>query len=582
MSSSTDYPATMDNSAMETAVAFLEDFSRDVQLKIIYEGTEGQLPDRRNALRGALLEALHELIPENTIAFLGSPKHRSVIEMIENPALPMSELAKATLEQSIRWSNKKADMEATISFLICFSGERLREIISDMSSSDVMPLHKAFRRARATYLRQHPPAAEEYKEPDLIFHLSILDGYVATLRNRVDKELNRAKHSLGTIHTRFPLENRQIEGQYQTPLVKIAERFYCGETHADVALQAFEFLLDRGAKVDIASASDLPECSVYYASSSMLPVIDHLIEMIKWTNNRKIVATLCKMAELACQKGAILDLCQDRFMIKGSKDGLKMLAHTRMKRPDNLIEIALQPQCPPSLLRLFLEQQGDELFPLCQTDGKVKVARRFNPNMPRGHDRTFTNLEWVMTCTYRELMDRSNVHGYNYGAESGDLFIRKAQMLMHAVDGPTLEGLHQLILGVESIKKELEVVTYENYEAFKAHSWYVLCDSLSYFANQPSQEERIAKHREPRHKFIVADSWDPRKEWIRMTQFVPENVEEDEWEEFLEFWEQLVVSQGEDQRWYEVEGSKWFMSIEEAKEAFKTADPEVASLLHMF
>ncbi|KAL6355499.1 hypothetical protein LRP88_11093 [Fusarium phalaenopsidis] len=259
-----------------------------------------------------------------------------------------------------------------------------------------------------------------------------------------------------------------------------------------------------------------------------------------------------------------------------------MLAHTRMKRPDNLIEIALQPQCPPSLLRLFLEQQGDELFSLCQTDGKVKVARRFNPNMPRGHHRAVTNLEWVITCTYHELMDRSNVHGYKYRGEPGDLLIRKAQMLMHAaVDGPTLEGLHKLILGIESVKKELEV-KHEDYEAFKAHSWYVLCDAMSYFANQPSQGEQIAKHGEPRQKFIVADRWDPRKEWIRMTHIVPEIAEEDEWEEFLEFWEQLVVTQGEGQRWYEVDESKWFMCIEEAKEAFKTLNPEVASQLHMF
>jgi hypothetical protein len=572
----------MDNSAMETAVAFLGDFPRDVQLKIIYEGTEGQLPDRGNALRRALLEALDELIPENTIAFLGSSTYQSVIEMIENPALPMSELAKTTLEQSIRWSNKKADMEATISFLTSFSRHRLVDIIYDMSSSDDMPLHKAFRRARATHLRHHPPAAKEYEEPDSLFQVGILNGYVATLRNAVNNELRVTGHNFGTTHTRFPLVNRQIEGQYQTPLVKIAERFYRGGIDADVALHAFEFLLDRGAKVDITSASDLPECSVYYASSSMLPVIDHLTEMMKWTDNRKIVATLCKMAELACQKGAILDLCQDRFMIKGSKYGLKMLAHIRMKRPDNLIEIALQPQCPPNLLRLFLEQQGGELFPLCQTDGKVKVARRFNPNMPRGHHRAVTNLEWVMTCTYHELMHQSNVHGYKYRGEPGDLFIRKAQMLMHAaVDGPTLEGLQKLILGIESVKKELEV-KHEDYEAFKAHSWYVLCDAMSYFANQPCQEEQFAKHGEPRHKFIVADRWDPRKEWIRMTQIVPGIAEEDEWEEFLEFWEQLVVRQGEGQRWYEVDESKWFMSIEEAQEAFKMANPEGASQLHMF
>ncbi|KAI8711534.1 hypothetical protein NCS52_01417200 [Fusarium sp. LHS14.1] len=572
----------MDNSAMEAAVAFLEQFSRKEQLKIIYVGTEGQLPDRRNALRRALLEALDELIPENTIAFLESPLYQSVIEMIENPALPMKEHAKTTLEQSIRWSNKKAEMEATIAFLTSFSRNRLIDVISDMSSSDDMPLHKAFRRARVTHLRHHPPADKDYDEPDPLFHSGILNGYVATLRNAVDSELRVTGHNLGTIHTRFPLMNRQIEAHYQTPLVKIAEQFYRGRVNADTALQTFEFLLDRGAKVDIPSASDLPESTVYYASSSMLPVVDHLTEMMKWTNNRKIVATLCKMVELACQNGAILDLCQDRFMIKGSKYGLKMLVHMRVKRPDNLIEIALQPQCPPNLLRLFLEQQGDELFPLCQTDGTLKVARRFNPNMPRGHHRAVTNLEWVVTCTYHELMDLSNIHGYKYRGEPGDLFIRKAQMLMYAaVDGPTLEGLHKLILGIESIKKELDV-KHENYDAFKAHSWYVICDAMSYFTNQPSQEEQIAKHGEPRHKFIVADRWDPRKEWIRMTQVVPEIAEEDEWEEFLEFWEHLVISQGKGQRWHEMDESKWFMSIEEAKEAFKIANPEAASQLYMF
>ncbi|EEU36155.1 uncharacterized protein NECHADRAFT_87282 [Fusarium vanettenii 77-13-4] len=572
----------MDNSAMEAAVAFLGQFSREEQLKIIYAGTEGQLPDRRNALRRALLEALDELIPENTIAFLGSPTYQSIIEMIENPALPMPELAKTALEHSIRWSNKKVDMEATISFLTSFSRHRLIDTIYDMNSSDDMRLHKAFRRARVTHLRHHPPADKDYDEPDPLFQVGLQNGYVATVRNAVQNELRVTGHNFGTIHTRFPLVNRQIEGQYQTPLVKIAERFYRGGVNADASLQAFEFLLDRGAKVDIPSASDLPESSVYYASSSMLPVVDHLTEMMKWINNRKVVATLCKMVELACQKGAILDLCQDRFMIKGSKYGLKMLTHIRTKRPDNLIEIALQPQCPPNLLRLFLEQQGDELFPLCQTDGKVKVARRFNPNMPRGHHRAVTNLEWVITSTYHELMDRSNVHGYKYSAEPGDLFIRKAQMLMHAaVDGPTLEGLHKLILGIESIKKELKV-KHESYEAFKAHSWYVLCDAMSYFANQPSQEEQIAKQGEPRHKFIVADRWDPRKEWIRMTQIVPDIAEEDEWEGFLEFWEQLVISRGEGQRWYELHESKWFVSIEEAEEAFKIANPEGAFQLHMF
>lgn len=253
-----------------------------------------------------------------------------------------------------------------------------------------------------------------------------------------------------------------------------------------------------------------------------------------------------------------------------------MLAHTRMKRPDNLIEIALQPQCSPTLLRLFLEQQSDEPFALCQTDSRVKVAGRFNPNMPRGHHRAVTNLEWVMTCTFNELMDRSNVHGYKYRGEAGDLFIRKAQMMIHtAVDGPTLEGLHKLILAIESIKKGLGVEQ-DGFDAFKAHSWYILCDAMSYFASQPWQEEQIAKHGEPRHRFIIADRWDPRREWIRMTQVVPETVEEDEWEEFLEFWEDLVVGEEKGQRWYQVDESKWFMPIEEAKEAFKTANPRAA------
>ncbi|RSL58248.1 hypothetical protein CEP54_007903 [Fusarium duplospermum] len=557
----------MNNSAMETAISFLGDFPRAVQLKIIYEGTKGELPDRRNSLRRASLEALDELIPENTVAFLGSSTYRSIIERIENPTLPMSELAKTTLEQSIRWSNKKADMETTISFLTSFSTPRLIDIIYDMSSSDGMLLRKAFRRARATHLRHHPLATYNNEKPDPVFQEGILNGYVATLKNSVHNELRVTGHNFGTTHTRFPLVNRQIEAHYQTPLVKIAERFYRGWVNADDTLQAFRFLLDRGAKVDAPSASDLPESSVYYASSSMLPVIDHLVEMMKWTDNRKITVTLCKMAELACQKGAILDLCQDRFMVKGSNYGLNILARIRMKRPDNLIEIALQPQCPPTLLRLFLEQQSDEIFPLCQTDG---------------HHRAVTNLEWVITCTYHELMDITNIHGYKYRAEAGDLFIRKAQMLMHAaVDGPTLEGLHKLILGIESIKKELEV-EHEDFEAFKAHSWYVLCDAMSYFANQPSQEEKIAKYGEPRHKFIVADRWDPRKEWIRMTQIVPEMVEEDEWEEFLEFWEQLVISVGEGHQWYEVDESKWSMPIEEAKQAFKVANPEIASHLHMF
>ncbi|RMJ13675.1 hypothetical protein BHE90_013323 [Fusarium euwallaceae] len=558
---------TMDNSAMETATSFLGDFPRHVQLKIIYEGIEGELPDRRNSLRRALLEALDELIPENTIAFLGSPTYQSMIEMIEDPALPMSELAKTTLEQSIRWSNKKADMETTICFLTSLSSHRLLDVIYDMSSSDDMHLHKAFRRARATHLRHHPLATYNNEKPDPVFQEGILNGYVATLKNSVHNELRMTGHNFGTTHTRFPLLNRQIEGHYQTPLVKIAERFYRGWVNADNTLEVFEFLLDRGAKVDAPSASDLPESSVYYASSSMLPVIDHLTEMMKWTDNRKITATLCKMVELACRKGAVLDLCQDRFMIKGSKYGLEMLARIRTKRPDNLIEIALQPQCPPTLLRLFLEQQSDEIFPLCQTDGKSRAV---------------TNLEWVVTCTYNELMDRSNFHGYKYRAEAGDLFIRKAQMLMHAaVDGPTLEGLYKLILGIKSIKKELEV-KHDDYESFEAHSWYVLCDAMSYFANQPSKEQQIAKHGEPRHRFIVADRWDPRKEWIRMTQIVLETAEEDEWEEFLEFWEQLVISEGEGHPWYEVDESKWFMPLEEAKQAFKIANPEMASQLHMF
>lgn len=545
----------MDISALNTAVAFVGMFPRDVQLKIFHEGIEGQLPDRRNALRQALVKALGEL---------------------------MSNLAKETLDKRFRWSDEESDMETTVSFLTSFSSDRLVDIIHDMSWGDHMCLLKAFHRARETHLRHHPPTDKDNGEPNALFQECILHGYVDALKEAVENEWKVTGYNLRTIHSRFPLVNHRIEGQYQTPLVKIAERFHRFEVDADATLQAFEFLLDRGAKVDIPSASDLPESSVYYASSSMLPAIDHLTEMMKWTDNMRIVATLCKMVELMCQKGAILDLCQDRFLVKGSKDGLKMLAHIRTKRPDNLIEIALQPQCSLSLLRLFLEQQGDELFPLCQTDGKVKVARRFSPNMPRGHHRAVTNLEWVMTCTYNELMDRSNVHGYKYRAEPGDLFIRKAEMLMHAaVDGPTLEGLHQLILGIESIKKELEVI-HEDYEAFEAHSWYVICDAMSYFANQPCQEEQIAKHGEPRHKFIVADRWDPRKEWIRMAQVVPELAEEDEWEEFLEFWEQLVVSKGEGQRWYEVDESKWFIPIEEAKEAFKIANPEGASQLHMF
>ncbi|KAJ4321436.1 hypothetical protein N0V84_005358 [Fusarium piperis] len=183
-----------------------------------------------------------------------------------------------------------------------------------------------------------------------------------------------------------------------------------------------------------------------------------------------------------------------------------------------------------------------------------------------------------MACTFQELMDQSNAHGYRYRGEPGDLFIRKAQMMMYtAVDGPTLEGLHGLILAIESIKKGLEV-EHDDFEAFKAHSWYVLCDAMSYFANQPSQEE-------PRHKFTIADTWDPRKEWIRMTHSALETSEEsgwgEFWEEFLIFWEELVVSKGKGQKWYKVNESKWFMPFEEVKEEFKIAKPEAASWLGM-
>ncbi|KAM0431321.1 hypothetical protein ACHAPT_005295 [Fusarium lateritium] len=152
-----------------------------------------------------------------------------------------------------------------------------------------------------------------------------------------------------------------------------------------------------------------------------------------------------------------------------------------------------------------------------------------------------------MTRAFYDVLDRSNTRGYRYRDEAGDLFIRKVQIMMHAkVDNSTLERLYNLALTIESIKDGLKVVKHEY--------------------------EQIARHGEPRHKFIIADRWDPRKEWIRMTVKPPKRdppIEEDEWNEFLEVWEDLVVEQGRGKRWYEVDETKWFIPVEQVKQAFK-------------
>ncbi|KAJ4321435.1 hypothetical protein N0V84_005357 [Fusarium piperis] len=376
----------MNKSDIEITLCFLGEFPKDVQFNILSAATEGELPDRRNALRKVIQEALDNLIPGNKFAFLGSSSYQTDIEMIEIPAIPLSESAKATLEQSLRWWNKKTAMERTISFLTYLTCGHVVEIIHETSQTPSLSLDQAVRCAVTTQLQHDPPAVGDDQEPNPLFHEGILNGYVETLKNSVNNELRVTGRDFATTHTRFPLANRQTKASYQTPLVKIAEQFHRGRVNADATLQSFEFLLQKGANVDAKSASDLPESELYSEPLWMPPVINHLIEMMKWTDSRAKMVTLCKMAELACKKGAILFLCQNCFRVKGSKFGLKKMANARMKHPENLIEIALRPQCPPMLLRLFLEQRSAEVFARCPPDAGVRGLGHFGLIVLSGYD----------------------------------------------------------------------------------------------------------------------------------------------------------------------------------------------------
>ncbi|KAM0431320.1 hypothetical protein ACHAPT_005294 [Fusarium lateritium] len=295
----------MDKFAMEIAISFLGDFPRGVQIWIMSEGARNQMPCPKSVLRRALLESMDKFIPEHEISRVGSSSYRPVLKMIDNPPMPKSKLAQKTLSQCLRWSTKVSAMDTAVSFLSSFTPDGLREIIGDLILAEPMPLNQAVRRSRIAHLKRHPPTVGNDEEVGPLFEEGLNNGCVWLMKHSVEHELRMNLSGLRTIHALFPLKNRCIEGQARAPLVKIAELFHVGRAPANATVETFDYLLDRGAKVDALSASDLPGLplpSLHHASLSMLPVIDHLTEMMKWAGRGKRWAHFARWLSLRAKK----------------------------------------------------------------------------------------------------------------------------------------------------------------------------------------------------------------------------------------------------------------------------------------
>ncbi|KAM5349662.1 hypothetical protein ACJ41O_006167 [Fusarium nematophilum] len=389
---------------------------------------------------------------------------------------------------------------------------------------------------------------------------------------------------LATTNDRFPLQRRDAKGQSQTCLVKVLEAFHQDRISSQVCYETLQWLLDTGADPTLSSPSDLTPAPVYYATSSPRPVIDHLTEMMKWAATRSKMDALCGMAELLCAWGAVIDLHQGRFRLKGERDARRRFQMDRAKRLDNAVEIALLPHCPPSFLGLLLDRH----FNGFSFTERNKAWHLFGAGVARDQHFAESNLEWIITRMHRDLFERSNYRGYRYTAEIPDSFDEKITLMARhgRVVGTEILVLRKVADVVREIQTALRCPV-SDLEQYTAHSWYKLCMSASGLAQESyvdSLHPIMKSEGNARHGFKVSGYWDARNEMVRQRferLCAPESspMVKKLWWQFLAVWQKCNVSNGARRPWHEVEEDKWMVPIEEAWAAFNVSNAGAAALL---
>ncbi|KAF5021106.1 hypothetical protein F66182_6865 [Fusarium sp. NRRL 66182] len=392
----------------------------------------------------------------------------------------------------------------------------------------------------------------------------------------------------GPLSTLLPLRHRDPKDGQQTELVRLAEAFFQRRVYAHHFKKVFEWFIGNDATVHDLSASDLMPARLYYATRSMRPrpPIDHLAEMLKWSTTNAEMKTLCEMIDMLCERGAVIDLHQDRFRLRGQREYLRQASLDPIKRPDNAVEIAMLPHCPSSFLANLLKprSRGNEAF-----TARSKLWRRFGPDLPRGQHRAVTNMEWIVTRIYLELFAENNLHKHTAHSKMVILYENKLNCLLSAnlTDPIELDALRKLFEAVAEIQKTSASGDSDRKD-FGAESWFNLCQAVSCLATETyhtKMKQDAERFGERRHQFWINDSWDPRIQWIQWKaeeeiQALKTPFEGPASEQLFETWRQLVLERGEKRRWFDVvEQTKWFIPMEEAKIALSNSNPLVMAAL---
>ncbi|KAJ4251511.1 hypothetical protein NW762_011498 [Fusarium torreyae] len=354
-----------------------------------------------------------------------------------------------------------------------------------------------------------------------------------------------ARLGFGPFQTWHPLQHRASKDGQQSGLVKLIEGFFQHQIHAHDSKRVFE-----------------------------------------WFAETRDMNTLCDMIDMLCEKGAVIDLHQDRFCLKGDREHLRQASLDPIKRPDNAIEIAMLPRCPSSFLSSFLKSytESDQAF-----TARSKLWRRFGPDLPQGKHRAVTNMEWIVTRIHQELFDERDIREYGLCSEMCILYEMKFAFLSTAefTDSIELGALKKLVAAIKEIGEALMFRDVRG-NGFEAESWFRICRAVSCLAAESYRTESrqdAERFGERRHQFVINDAWDPRVQWIQCNADTELPILKTPFGQLLrddaiQTWRRLIIEQGEHRRWYEVtEQEKSFVPIEQVKDSLRATDGNAMAAL---
>lgn len=382
----------------------------------------------------------------------------------------------------------------------------------------------------------------------------------------------------------FPLESRDPYEGEQTGFVRFLERIF--QNRSSICDRArlvgiFEWFIQVQDNVHSPSASDLDPRSPVYATSPgrLRPPIDHLTEMLKWQTSdlricKHFINLICKMIEMLCAKGAVIDLYQDRFITDP-----RITRQTNAgghKELGNAVEIAMMPYCPVSFLQTFLSNRTHEE----QEFVAESVSwRPCGPDLPRGMHYAVTNMEWIVTRIHQDLFDENKHIGGRLGI--GQEYQAKLSLLNRPdrTDSTELQALRNLVDVVANIIFRLETGLNDSHrKLFEDGSWFRLCRAVSGLADDSyrAQCDESSKYfGNRRHRFVVDVSWDPRMQRMER-EFKKEFPDSDLClslavrDEVLSIWRQMILERGDGRGWWAIEErDKWYVSAKEVEQRLR-------------